>query len=53
MRVNFYMCTILELRRSSNYDGFEINFERNIKSVFQNDCQFTDKKPREILESLQ
>ena len=27
----------MELRRSSHYDGFESNFERDIKSVFQID----------------
>ena len=43
----------MELRRSYHYDGFEINSERDIKSVFQIDYQFTDEKSREILESLQ
>ena len=43
----------MELRRSSHYDGFESNSERDIKSVFQIDYQFTDEKSREILESLQ
>ena len=42
----------MELRRSSHYDGFESNSERDIKSVFQID-QFTDEKSRGILESLQ
>ena len=41
----------MESRRS--YDGFEINSERDIKSVLQIDYQFTDEKSREILESLQ
>ena len=40
----------MELRRSSHYDGFEINSERDIKNVFQIDL---DEKSREILESLQ
>ena len=45
----------MEWRRSSHYDGFEINFERDIKSVFQMGYKFTghDEKSREILESLQ
>ena len=36
-----------------HYDGFEINSERDFKSVFQIDYQFTDEKSREIFESLQ
>ena len=40
----------MELRRSSHYDGFEINSEKDIKNVFQIDH---DEKSREILESLQ
>ena len=37
------------------YDGFEINSERDTKSVFQIGYYFTDhdEKSREILESLQ
>ena len=42
----------MELRRSSDYDGFESNSERDIKSVFKI-YQFTDEKSREILKSLQ
>ena len=34
-------------------DGFEINSERDIKSVLQIDYQFADEKSRDILESLQ
>ena len=36
-----------------HYDGFEINSERDIKSVLEIDYYFTDEKSREILESLQ
>ena len=36
----------MELRRSSHYDGFENNSERDIKTVFQIDYQFTDEKSR-------
>ena len=32
----------MKLGRSSHYDGFESNFESNIKSVFQID-EFTDE----------
>ena len=32
----------MELRRSSHYDHFDINFERDIKGVVKMD-QFTDK----------
>ena len=40
----------MELRRSSDYDGFDSNSGRDIKNVFQIDCEFTDeKKSREIL----
>ena len=38
----------MELRRSSHYDGFESNSESYIKSEFQIDYWFTDKKSREI-----
>ena len=40
----------MELRRSSRYDGFDSNSERDIKSIFQIDYQFTDEKTRETLE---
>ena len=40
----------MELRRSSHYDGFEIDSEGDIKNVFQIDL---DEKSREILKSLQ
>ena len=40
----------MELRRSSHYDGFESNSERDIKSVFQIDYQLTDEYYGEILE---
>ena len=43
----------MELRRSSQYDDFESNPERDNKSVFQIDYQFTDENSRENLESLQ
>ena len=39
----------MELRGSFHYDGFESNSERDIKSVFQIDYQFTDEKSREFL----
>ena len=42
----------MELRGSFHYDGFESNSERDIKSVFQIDYQFTGENSREILESL-
>ena len=35
-----------------HYDGFQINSERDMKSVLEIDYQFTDEKSREILESL-
>ena len=41
------------IEKKFHYDGFEINSERDIKSVLQIDYYFTDKKYREILESLQ
>ena len=34
----------MELRRSSHYDGFESNSERDIKSVFHIDYQFIGEK---------
>ena len=45
----------MELRRSSHYDGFESNSERDIKSVFQIDIadNQSDEKSREILECMQ
>ena len=43
----------MELRRIPHYDGFESKSERDIKSLFQIDYQFTDDNSREILESLQ
>ena len=43
----------MELRRSSHYDGFESNSERNIKSVFQIGYYLTDEKSIDFSESLQ
>ena len=45
----------MEFRISCYYDGFVINFERDIKSAFQIGYLFTDhdEKSREISESLQ
>ena len=40
------------IQKKFHNDGFEINSERDIKSVFQIDYLFTDEKCREILESL-
>ena len=37
VRVKFWLRTIIELTRSSHYDSFESNSERDIKSVFQID----------------
>ena len=36
----------MELKRSSHYDGFESNYERDNESVFQLDYYFNDEKPR-------
>ena len=41
------------IKKKFHYDGFEINFERDIKSVLQIDYYFTDEKSREVLESLE
>ena len=43
------------IEKKFHYDGFEINSERDTKSVFQIGYYFTDhdEKSREILESLQ
>ena len=41
------------IEKNVHYYGFEINSERDIKSVFQIDYYFTYEKSREILESLQ
>ena len=41
------------IEKKFHYDGFEINSERDNKSVYHIDYQFTDDKSREILESLQ
>ena len=38
--VKFEQCTIMELRRSSHYEGFENNSERDIKNVSQIDYLF-------------
>ena len=40
------------IKQKFHYDGFEINSERDVKSAFLIDYQFTDGKSREILESL-
>ena len=42
----------MELRRGSHYDGFEINSERDIKSVFQIDYQFADEESRKTFGKL-
>ena len=44
----------MELRRSYHCDGFEINSERDIKSVFQIGSEFTDhdEKSSELLEKF-
>ena len=41
------------IEKKFHYDGFEINSERDIKSVLQIDYYFTDEKSREILGGLQ
>ena len=41
------------IEKKLHFDGFEINSERDIKSVLQINYQFTDEKSRSILESLQ
>ena len=41
------------IEKKFHYDGFEINSERDFRSVFQIDYWFTDEKSREILESWQ
>ena len=41
------------IEKKFHYDDFEINSERNIRSVFQIDYQFIDEKSGEILENLQ
>ena len=44
----------MELRRSYHCDGFEINSERDIKSVFQIGSESTDhdEKSSELLEKF-
>ena len=40
------------IEKKFHYGGFEINSERDIKSVLQIEFQFTNEKSREISESL-
>ena len=42
----------MELRRSSHYDGFKSNSEKDIKSVFQIDVANNQWELMEILEKF-
>ena len=42
----------MELRRSSHYDGFKSNSERDIKSVFQTDVANNESELTRSLEKF-